>query len=412
MKVIMKIKIKKNEKYSELVNFKKNKIEKIHRWFNIKEGYSKDLVNTLIDDLKITDGYIVDFFNGSGTTTLVAKERGYKYFGFEISPFLYMLSKVKLDDYSEGDVSRIIKEKNKIFDTYQDISNVDNIKLTILQNVFRGNIEDILKIRKLIFNIKDEKTKNFFIISMISILEIVGYAKKDGNGLKYPKNKKINKFVDVFFEKVDSMLLDLNDYKYKNNKESNLILCDSRNISKDNLNYIKNKTSLIVFSPPYANCFDYSEVYKLELWLGGFVKEYKDLIKIRDMSLSSHLNKNLDLYKEYPIIKKDLEILKKKKLWSKKIPQMLSGYFYDMEKILINSFDILKKGGYCVIIVGNSAYSGHIIETDVVLSKIAQKIGFSSIEINVTRKLRASSQQAKLFKNDNSLRESVIIIKK
>jgi hypothetical protein len=38
--------------------------------------------------------------------------------------------------------------------------------------------------------------------------------------------------------------------------------------------------------------------------------------------------------------------------------------------------------------------------------------GFSEIEIHIARKLRASSQQAKLFNNENSLRESVIIMKK
>lgn len=33
----------------------------------------------------------------------------------------------------------------------------------------------------------------------------------------------------------------------------------------------------IIFSPPYANCFDYTEIYKLELWFGKFVSEYSDL---------------------------------------------------------------------------------------------------------------------------------------
>lgn len=408
----MEIKIIKNEKYSELVNFKKNKTEKIHNWFNIKEGYSKDLINILIDDLQIKKGFIVDFFNGSGTTSLVSKERNFKYYGFEISPFLYILSKVKLDDYSEKDILNINLIKKDILNKYKKVKNIKNIKLSILKKVFKENLDDILKIRTLIFKIKDKKIRDFFIISMVSILEEVGYAKKDGNGLKYPKNKKINKFNIVFFEKIDSMLADLNEYRYLNKINSNITLCDSRNISKDKLNIIKNKTSLVVFSPPYANCFDYSEVYKLELWLGGYVNEYDDLINIRDKSLSSHLNKNLNLYKEYPLIKNDLDILKTKKLWSKKILQMLSGYFFDMEKIIINSYNVLSTGGYCVIIVGNSAYSGHIIETDLILSKIAKKIGFSKIEINVTRKLRASSQQAKLFKNDNSLRESVIIMKK
>ena len=43
----------KSSKYKELVNFKKNLNIPRHSWFEIKEGYSADLVNNLINDLKI-----------------------------------------------------------------------------------------------------------------------------------------------------------------------------------------------------------------------------------------------------------------------------------------------------------------------------------------------------------------------
>lgn len=408
----MKIKIKNNKKYSELVNFKKNKDIRIHNWFNIKEGYSKDLIETLLKDLKIQKGYIVDFFNGSGTTSLVAKEGGYKYYCFEINPFLYTLSKTKLACYDEDDLKNINEKRVYIQNNYKKIKNVKNIELAILKKIFKENLKDILKIRSLILSISNEKIRDFFIVAMVSILDSTGWAKKDGNGLKYFKKKSILKFSNTFFNKVEKMINDITDYNFKNNYLSNIELCDSRNISKKTLNKIKNKTSLVVFSPPYANCFDYSEVYKLELWVGGYVKNYEELAKIREKSLSSHLNKNLQKYTEYTFIKEDLAILRNRKLWNKKILQMLNGYFSDMEIILKNSYDILVSGGYCVVIVGNSAYAGHIIETDLILAKIAKKIGFLEVEINITRKLRASSQQAKMFKNGNNLRESVIIMKK
>ncbi len=247
-------------------------------------------------------------------------------------------------------------------------------------------------------------------MALTTILEDVGYSKKDGNGLKYPKNKNIVSFVETFSKQIDLMISDIKSFKNKNIKTSSIELLDSRNIPKKYLDTLKGKTSMVVYSPPYANCFDYSEVYKLELWLSGYIDEYKKLQKLRNDSLSSHLNKELNYYEEYPLIKNDLKQIKN--TWSKKIPMMLNGYFYDMEKIIANSFHILKKGGYCVIIVGNSAYSGHIIKTDEILSSIGEKIGFSEIKIHIARKLRASSQQAKLFKNNTSLRESVIIMKK
>lgn len=406
----MKITKIKDESFSELVNFKKNQNEIIHRWFNIKEGYSKELIFTLIKNLQIKDGFIVDFFNGSGTTSLAAKEKGFKYYGFEVNPFLFLLSKVKTTDYSETDIKEIHNEKVKILKNYKNVKKYEDIKLSIMENVFRENLVDIMKVRTLILNIKNKKIKDFFIIALTTILEDVGYSKKDGNGLKYPKNKNIVSFVEKFSKQIDLMISDIKSFKNKNIKTSNIELLDSRNIPKKYLDTLKGKTSMVVYSPPYANCFDYSEVYKLELWLSGYIDEYKKLQKLRNDSLSSHLNKELNYYEEYPLIKNDLKQIKN--TWSKKIPMMLNGYFYDMEKIIANSFHILKKGGYCVIIVGNSAYSGHIIKTDEILSSIGEKIGFSEIKIHIARKLRASSQQAKLFKNNTSLRESVIIMKK
>jgi hypothetical protein len=44
-----------------------------------------------------------------------------------------------------------------------------------------------------------------------------------------------------------------------------------------------------VFSPPYANRFDYFESLKVELWFGGFVRNYEELRVLRKRSMRSHL---------------------------------------------------------------------------------------------------------------------------
>ena len=54
-----------------------------------------------------------------------------------------------------------------------------------------------------------------------------------------------------------------------------------------------NSISGCIFSPPYANCFDYTEIYKLELWFGEFVKNYSDLKQLKKSSLRSNLTGDL-----------------------------------------------------------------------------------------------------------------------
>lgn len=79
----------------------------------------------------------------------------------------------------------------------------------------------------------------------------------------------------------------------------------------------------IIFSPPYANCFDYTEIYKLDLWFGKFVSEHSDLKKLRNSSLHSHLNGDLSIEVESKseTLSKLLIELQKKELWDKKHPK-------------------------------------------------------------------------------------------
>ena len=71
------------------------------------------------------------------------------------------------------------------------------------------------------------------------------------------------------------------------------------------------------------------------------------------------------------------------------------------------------KGGSVGIVVGNSAYSGVIIPSDVLIADIAREIGFKVKNIFITRHLTTSSQQKKeLDVLKNYLRESIVLLEK
>ena len=93
----------KDNKYKKLVNFKTNLNQPRHSWFDIKEGYSTDLVSNILKDLdiKINDGLVLDPFSGSGTTILQSSILGYESIGLEVNPFLYFLTKNKCKKYSK-----------------------------------------------------------------------------------------------------------------------------------------------------------------------------------------------------------------------------------------------------------------------------------------------------------------------
>lgn len=177
----------------------------------------------------------------------------------------------------------------------------------------------------------------------------------------------------------------------------------------------KNSVTGIIFSPPYANCFDYTEIYKLELWFGKFVSEYAELKELRKQSLHSHLNGNfkIEVENKSDTLTELLVKLQEKELWDKKIPKMLQLYYDDMFMVLEKCYKVLEHKGFCTIVVGNSAYGGIIFPADLILAEYAEKIGFTVDKIEVDRYIITSSQQYEKTKESGKyLRESVICLVK
>ena len=101
------------------------------------------------------------------------------------------------------------------------------------------------------------------------------------------------------------------------------------------------------------------------------------------------------------------------KLWNNRIPSVVRGYFDDTHTLLNKLYQQTTKDGYVGIVVGNSAYSGVIIPSDILIADIAKEIGFKVKNIFVTRHLTSSSQQKKELEIlKNYLRESIVLLQK
>jgi site-specific DNA-methyltransferase (adenine-specific) len=173
----------------------------------------------------------------------------------------------------------------------------------------------------------------------------------------------------------------------------------------------RTKFDSIVFSPPYANRFDYFESMKVELWFGGFVDSYESINRFRKASLRSHLG--ADLNRSYQSVG-DLEQLinlmdQDASSWRMGVPDLLRGYFDDMRVTLKHCKKMLS-GGKCFVVVGNSAFAGVIIPTDVMLANLGRECGFKKAEVLVTRHLTVAPQQRnQLLSLENNMRESVVV---
>ena len=210
----------------------------------------------------------------------------------------------------------------------------------------------------------------------------------------------------------------LEDIKYVKNHLSHKVICG--NINKIEKIIDVDSVDISLFSPPYPNCFDYFEVYKIELWIGEFIESYEELKKLRKTAITSNLNADLkrdvssiDIKNLSNLLFLTMKYLKKEDLWNKNIPKMLILYFYEMDIFIKKLYKIIRKGGNVGIVIGNSSYGGIPIISDLILAEIAKQNKFKVKEIIVARNNETASQQyKKISKLIKYIRESVIIIEK
>lgn len=409
-----------NATYTSLLNYSDDLNKPFQRWYRYKEGFSVELVEQLIREYaKHKTGTILDPFSGSGSTLLAANSMGYSGVGFEVNPFSYFLAQCKLEQYSKESIELFKQSYEEILrlaieGKYEYILP----KLSISEKVFDKELEKYyMNVGTLIDSelICDEKVRNLLKLGWLACLEPLCNYRKAGNGLKFKKYVKpriltVDDARIILLEEYQNIYIDLLKYKQKN--EAMLYNETCLNMGK----YIADESiEGIIFSPPYANCFDYTEIYKLELWFGKFVSEYSELKKLRNTSLHSHLNGDLSVEVESKstILAELLEELEKKELWDKKIPKMLQLYYDDMFRVIDESYRVLDDGGFCCIVVGNSAYGGIVFPADLILAEYAEKIGFGVDKIEVDRYIITSSQQYEMTKETGKhLRESVVCLVK
>jgi len=400
--------------YQYLVNFSQTKNLPIHRWFYYQEGYSPKLVENVINHLGLNGKdnlFVLDPFAGSGTTLLKSKEMGFKSIGFEINPFSAFMIETKTRNYSEKDINDFISF------TIPNKKNIENVydlyELKIIKRLFqKDTLKKIETIKEAINIVENNKVRDLLFATLLSILEPVSNYRKGGNGLKRKRiNKKLDPF-ESFNEKKKEIFEDLS-LQIKGGFEPEVINASCLDLGKYDIKNI----DISIFSPPYANCFDPFEVYKIELWLGNFVNSYDDMRDKRKKALTSNLNANLkkefDSEHRSNLLNEILECLKQKELWDKRLPKMLDTYFHDMFILLNLLYNKTKWGGYCIIVVGNSSYGNIAIPTDIILGEIGQKVGFKVKQIIVGRTNETSSQQhTKIGKFKEYIRESLVILQK
>ncbi len=411
-------------KFNYLVNFSNNLLAPYHQWFRYREGFAGKLVEDLLEISNASKNeMIIDPFAGSGTVPVVANMNGYHGLGIDINPVSAYVTKVKLQAYTEDDLIEAENLLSKL-EEYNNES-VKKIENDVKKFFYEHNYHELIIIRDFISKLSDSLVKDLYNLSFICIIEICSNRRRDGNGLKtvYSKVKNIKA---VFRIKLMEIITDIRKrqpaynslgFSYSDSASQLVNICNSI----DDAHGIK--PGAIIFSPPYANSFNYFESYKMELIMGEFVRSIKDLKVLKSKAVRSFIGVSKQKsYNQYvDILSNEIEEsipIKEKQTGrrdnrTRKVPNMIRGYFYDMDLVISQCSQVLDVGKKCFIVIDQSAYLGKIVPSDLIFANAAEKYGFEVTSITVCRNARTSAQQLKKFPYlKDLLRESIVELTK
>ncbi len=419
--------------YSSLVNYAPLADEPVHRWFPYREGYSTRLVSEVLSEEKGIET-ILDPFCGCGTTLVAAQNLGFHSVGLDVNPLAVLVTKAKTQVYSKQDVKSLRTYADKIAELPRSNQVEEKPALRIIDTVFHpGILNSLLTVDLFIKRIRNEKHREFLFTAWLAILEDVSNVYKEGNGIKYRNRKRTpTGYFEIPLSKWQASVFPPDKHAFVKEKlrlqllvmiqdaESRVgVKCEAARVIEGSAMQMERiadaSVDLSIFSPPYCNCFNYFKAFKIELWMGGFVHSYADMRALNSRAMRSHVETKLKRAgdSQFEMLERFVSLIEPSQLWDKRIPDAVRGYFSDMQCVLVNLRRVLKPGGRCVIVVGNSAYGGILIPTDSLLAQLGASLGFGVEQIGVARHLTTSSQQKFALDDRRTyLRESLVVLRK
>jgi hypothetical protein len=422
------------EAYAHLPHFNGNKAQPIHRWFTYKEGFSSSLLQWICQtiEVKLDDiESLLDPYLGVATSLLSADlafrgTHDLKLVGIERNPFVAFVAQAKLKwrEYDPATIEAAIpmiasamQERQFKFELV-DLSTIQN------QEIFnRRKLQDLMNARYVIYRLMaDSPALDFFLLGWSSIIETVSNARKDGRALRIVTKDPRPPIQELLIARWNLMLDDLrktaSSFREVTRGEVTFDIHKGDGRTLEVLDGSDEKFDLVFYSPPYLNNIDYSEVYKLELWLNGFVTNKDGFKSLRLSTFRSHPSVRfyetnyLETLPAQSWPRKLLDCLTKNIARDKDYEwrcRLMKAYADDMLLSLSSQFTVAKPGAHVICVVGNSLHgpkgSATPVATDLIIAALAQEVGFSIERLQITRHTNRRSREM-------PVRESVIIMRR
>lgn len=348
--------LKKNERYSHLIHsYPAKLLANIPYYF------------LATDALCPCDGVVLDPFCGTGTVLLEAVLSGRNALGADANPLAKLITSVKTTHIPKVTLIKTLATMLTRAKKYRRVMNHPNAVAVWYSS---KSLRQLTNIQRSIAEIEDERQKAFFELCFSNVVRKVSYADPSisvpvhWNPERFNSHpermnevkKKLQQLqtVDVYdkFELVCKSNIDrINTLKSQICKgaTARFISNDARKLGLEN-----NSVDLILTSPPYAGAQKYIRASWLNLYWLNFVK-LDNIRELKTHNIGREDYRKDEVFESYTGIEAADNVLKELyKNGNMKRAFLAANYINEMKVALDESYRVLKKGGYMVIVIGNN----------------------------------------------------------
>jgi hypothetical protein len=445
-----------------LVSFQASKQTPFYGWFKYREGFSRQLVHYLLEQIGPRPGVLLDPFAGSGSALFAASEKGWTARGVEVLPVgVYAMN------------ARVVAERIDVETFAQTVAQVLGVAfaehydaqyafhhIAITQGAY-PEVEEQQLIGYIAYcnrHIADADIRALLLYASFCILEDISYTRKDGQYLRWdarsgrsqgkrPFDKgRIWTFREAIETKLRQMVSDLAGPLEQSSLFSNGTVRQLRTgpplevLSGSCLELLptmaRSSVDFVLTSPPYANRYDYTRTYALELvYLGCDHEEVKRLRQTMLSCTVENKDKRAQLEGYYTQIGRTDDFTRIDETFNRQaalqevlsildayrdvgalnnahINRLVRNYFYEMSFVVHELARVLRPGGVVAMVNDNVRYAGEEVPVDLILSDFAETFGLSARTIWTLGRGKGNSSQQMGSHGRTELRKCVYVWEK
>lgn len=392
-----------------LVSYQGNKYVPGFRWMKYKEGFSVPLVERFLGHGSARSARVLDPFSGTGTTALTASRGGCEATGIEVMQVGNLVARA-ITSVANGIDSRHLSDASRGLLDYlkHGVSDSEHAfpHVPITRGAFSPRAEaDIAKARTFIAKIADADLALVLTTACVTAIEEVSYTRKDGQYLRWDPRSgrtastRLDKGLlpvlgDVLKRRLGEIADDLPALKRRYAGPPPRFIDGSCLTELSQLD--SGQFDTVITSPPYANRYDYTRTYALELaWLGYDEQRFKTLRQTLLSATVENHSKRAELEAVYqrrsaslagvfdmvdgnPALCEVLDILRTHiaELGNRHVIRLLEHYFTEMAVVIHELARVVAAGGHVFMVNDNVRYHGEETPVDLILSDFAEQMGF------------------------------------